>query len=134
MIFQIVDDAIEDREMGGRIIACLRSKYANTDSQLEQNCITEVVDVIQTSKLDIRLDVKLYQKCRGIINANCTGVDKEDCLKLIYQRKQIADVDCKTEVARIIREGQADINVDHALAFACQADLMKYCNDIPIGE
>ena len=134
LALHLEDDGIKDREMGGRIIGCLRSQYANTQSPLEQKCITEVVDVIQTSKLDIKLDVKLYEKCRGILNANCPGVDKEDCLKVIYQRQQIADADCKMEVARIIREGQADINVDHALAFACQVDLSKHCNDIPTGE
>ena len=131
---RIDDENIQDHDMGGRIIACLRSKYADTQDQLNQKCITEIVDVIQASKLDIKFDVRLYQQCRAIINANCTGMDKEDCLKLIYQRKQITNLGCKAEVARIIREGQADINVDHTLVFACQADLVTHCNDVPIGQ
>ncbi|CAF4720327.1 unnamed protein product [Rotaria sp. Silwood1] len=127
-------DDIQDRDMGGRIIGCLRSKYANTQVELESKCITELVDVIQTSKLNIDIDVKLYQQCRKIINTDCTGVDKEDCLKLLYQKKQLKDEGCKQEVIRIIKEGQADIHVDSALASACQVDILQYCNDVPIGS
>ncbi|CAF3645191.1 unnamed protein product [Rotaria sordida] len=127
-------DDIKDRDMGGRIIGCLRSKYANTQVELEPKCITELIDVIQTSKLDIEIDVKLYQKCKTTINANCPGGDKEDCLKLLYQKKQLADDGCRQEVMRIIREGRADIHTDSALSTACQFDILKYCNDIPIGS
>lgn len=119
--------------MGGRVIGCLRTKYANSHIQLEQSCITELIDVIQTSKLDVQMDIKLYDKCKTIINTNCSGVDKEDCLKLLYQNKQLTDQGCKLEVLRIIKEGQADIHVDPMLSTACQLDVMKYCNDIPIG-
>ncbi|CAF3958813.1 unnamed protein product, partial [Rotaria sp. Silwood2] len=127
-------DDIQDRDMGGRIIGCLRSKYANTQVELEPKCITELIDVIQTSKLDIEIDIKLYQKCKIIINTNCTGVDKEDCLKLLYQKHLLQDSGCREEVRRIIKEGQADIHVDSALSSACQFDIIKYCNDVPIGS
>ncbi|CAF3593466.1 unnamed protein product, partial [Rotaria socialis] len=61
-------------------------------------------------------------------------MDQEDCLKILYQQGKLEDDDCKEQVKRIIREGQADIHVDRALSFACQADVLKYCNDIPIGN
>ncbi|CAF5215675.1 unnamed protein product, partial [Rotaria magnacalcarata] len=128
------DDDVQDRDMGGRIIGCLRSKYANTQTDLEPRCIVELVDVIQTSKLDIQLDVKLYQSCKNIINSQCPGSEKEDCLKLLYQKNKITDINCKQEIIRIIREGQADVHVDPALSTGCQVDILKYCNDIPIGN
>jgi Golgi apparatus protein 1 len=119
--------------MGGRIIQCLRTKYVDTSVTLNSQCVTELIDVIQTSKLDVKLDVRLYQSCRQYLTSQCTGMDQEDCLKLLYQKGQV-DEDCKEQIKRIIREGQADIHVDRALAFACQADVTKYCNDIPIGK
>lgn len=120
--------------MGGRIIQCLRSKYTDTAVTLESACVSELIDVIQTSKLDVKLDIRLYQSCRKSLNSQCTGMDQEDCLKLLYQKGRLEDGDCKEQVKRIIREGQADIHVDRALSFACQADVLKYCNDIPIGK
>jgi Golgi apparatus protein 1 len=123
-----------DREMGGRIIQCLRTKYIDTSVTLTAQCVTELIDVIQTSKLNVKLDLKLYRSCQNLFTSQCTGIDQEDCLKLLYQKGQVEDGDCKEQIKRIIREGQADIHVDRALAFACQADVLKYCNEIPIGK
>ncbi|UJR21808.1 hypothetical protein I4U23_024886 [Adineta vaga] len=128
------ENKIVDRDMGGRVIQCLRTKYADTSVTLESQCVTELIDVIQTSKLDVKLDIKLYQSCRKELNSQCTGIEQEDCLKLLYQKSQLESDDCREQVKRIIREGRADIHVDRALAFACQADVLKYCNDIPIGS
>jgi len=127
------DGEVKDRDMGGRIIGCLRSQYANKNAELESKCTTELIDVIQASKLDVQLDVKLYQKCKNILNKNCLGIEKEDCLILLYQQKKLNDQECQQQVRRIIKEGQADIHVDQALTIACQADIFKYCNDIPMG-
>jgi len=123
-----------DREMGGELIQCLREKYADKSETLSSQCVTELVDVIQTSKIDVKLDLKLYQACRSYLDQRCTGIESEDCLKLMYQKDEIRDDQCREQIKRIIREGQADIHVDRALAFACQADIFKYCNDIPIGS
>ncbi len=131
---QVNDGEVKDHDMGGRIIGCLRSKYANKNVELEPKCTTELIDVIQTSKLDVQIDVKLYQKCKNILDTNCLGFDKEDCLKLLFQKNKLIDQDCKEQVIRIIKEGQADIHVDQELAIACQTDILKYCNDIPIGS
>jgi Golgi apparatus protein 1 len=120
--------------MGGRVIECLRTKYANTKVEFQPQCTTELIDVIQSSKLDIKLDVKLYQKCKNVLSDKCPAMDKEDCLKLLYQKRQLTDKECTQEVVRIIKEGRADIHVDPGLFMACQADMLKYCNDIPIGN
>ncbi|CAF4998792.1 unnamed protein product, partial [Rotaria magnacalcarata] len=110
------------------------SKYADTPDTLESACVSELIDVIQTSKLDVKLDIRLYKSCRKSLTNVCTGMDQENCLKLLYQNGKLEDGDCKEQVKRIIREGQADIHADRALSFACQVDVLKYCNDIPIGS
>ena len=125
---------LKDADLGGRVIGCLREKYANTASELSSTCVPELVDVIELSKIDVSFDINLYRACRGILQAVCPGEDKENCLRLLYQRNQIGDADCKQEVIRIIREGQADIHVDHALSFACQADVTQFCRDTTIGS
>ena len=125
---------VQDRNMGGRIIGCLRLVYANKQSDLEPRCISEITEVIEASKVDIKLDIKLYQQCKQIINNNCSDSDKEDCLKLLYQHHQITNKDCQREVKRIIQEGQADIHVDQLLLSVCRVDLVKHCNDIPPGR
>ena len=99
-----INNDVTDREMGGRIIGCLRSKSVDTSVTLDSQCITELIDVIQTSKLNVRLDVRLYQSCKQYLTNQCTGVDQEDCLKLLYQKGQLNDDSCKEQVKRIIRE------------------------------
>jgi hypothetical protein len=81
--------------MDGRVIQCLRAKYVDTSITLDSQCITELIDVIQTSKLNVKLDLRLYQSCRKYLVYICTGIDQEDCLKLVYQKNQIKDDDCK---------------------------------------
>ncbi|CAF1437662.1 unnamed protein product [Adineta steineri] len=127
-------DEVQDRDMGGRVIECLRSKYADTKNDLEPQCVTEIIDVVQASKLDIQLDVQLYQKCKKTLASFCVGSDQEDCLKLLFQQKKLTDVECKKQVLRIIKEGRADVHVDPGLLITCQADILKYCNDVPIGS
>ena len=128
------DNDLVDRDMGGRLIECLRGKYSDTKVTLDGQCVSELIDVIQMSKIDVRLDVQLYRNCQSFITESCTGVDPEDCLKIRYQKGEIRDQNCVEQIKRIIREGQADIHVDRALTFSCQADILKYCNDIPIGK
>lgn len=128
------DDDMIDREMGGRVIECLRMRYVDKPGVLSSQCVTELIDVIQTSKLDVKLDLQLYQNCQQYLTTVCTGMEQEDCLKLQYQNGKIPAGGCAEEIKRIIREGKADIHVDRALAFSCQTDILKSCNDIPIGS
>lgn len=128
------DDDTEDRDMGGRIIACLRTAYADRNVVLGSDCVSELADVIHASKLDVQLDVKLYQNCRDILQTKCPGSDKEDCLKVLYQKNQLNNQACREQVVRIIKEGQADIYVDEGLMTSCRTDILRYCNDIPMGE
>ncbi len=46
---------VNDREMDGWLIQCLRSKYDDTSLTFDSPCITESIDVIQTYKLNVKL-------------------------------------------------------------------------------
>lgn len=41
--------------------------------------------------------------------------------------------ECKLEIADLIEQARADINVDPLLQKACAIDVSKYCSDIPQG-
>lgn len=41
--------------------------------------------------------------------------------------------ECRVQVADLIEESRADINVDPLLTEACAVDLKKYCSDVPQG-
>lgn len=41
---------------------------------------------------------------------------------------------CRIQVAEMIEEAKADINVDPLLQKACAIDVMKYCNTVPQGS
>lgn len=41
--------------------------------------------------------------------------------------------ECRLEVADLIEQTRADINVDPLLQKACAVDVSKYCSDIPQG-
>lgn len=120
--------------MDGRGIQCLRAKYIDIPDLLNVQCVTELIEVIQTSKIDIKIDIQLYQNCRQYLIQECYGIEQENCLKLNFQKGQIADVRCKEQIQRIIRESQLYLNADYALTSACQFDLLKFCNNIPIGR
>jgi len=52
----------------------------------------------------------------------------------MYQKYQISDDDCRAQVKRVIREERVYLNADHALFSTCHFDILKFCNDIPIGN
>jgi hypothetical protein len=81
-----------------------------------------------------KFNVKFYQSCRKYLTDKYTGIDQEDCLKLIYQKNEISNDHCRAQVKRIIREERVYLNADHPLFFACHFDILKFCNNIPIGN
>ena len=60
--------------------------------------------------------------------------DAEECLKDALLGSRIQTPACKVEVANMIEESQADIQVDPLLQQACALDLLNFCNDIPQGN
>lgn len=132
--FEFLGESTKDVDVNGRVIACLRKKFAVNKLELQPKCATEVAEIIRNSKMDVKFDVQLYQKCKTIIETSCKTTNVEDCLKSMYEKKSITDEECKKQIIRIVREGKADIDADQTLSIACRADLNKYCHDTPTGK
>jgi len=60
--------------------------------------------------------------------------DAEECLKEALLGNQLQTPECKVEVANMIEETQADIQVDPLLQSACALDLLNFCSDITQGN
>jgi len=52
----------------------------------------------------------------------------------MYQKNGINNDHCRAQVKRVIREERVYLNADHALFFACHFDILKFCNNISIGN
>lgn len=57
----------------------------------------------------------------------------EECLKQAMSHGLIENRACRLEVAGLIEESKADINVDPLLQRACLLDITKYCDKVPAG-
>lgn len=57
----------------------------------------------------------------------------EECLKQAMSHGLIENRACRLEVAGLIEESKADINVDPLLQRACLLDITKYCDEVPQG-
>lgn len=57
----------------------------------------------------------------------------EECLKQALSHGLIENRACRLEVAGLIEESKADINVDPLLQRACLLDITKYCDEVPQG-
>jgi Golgi apparatus protein 1 len=57
----------------------------------------------------------------------------EECLKQALSHGSIENRACRLEVAGLIEESKADINVDPLLQRACLLDITKYCDEVPEG-
>ena len=56
----------------------------------------------------------------------------EECLK--NRLDDIVSKKCKREVAELLQEAKADIEVDPLLEKACAKDLRQHCPDVPSGD
>lgn len=58
----------------------------------------------------------------------------EECLKTQFNEGNVhMREECRIEVAYLIEQAKADINVDPLLQKACAIDLSKYCSAVPQG-
>lgn len=87
--------------------------------------------------LDINLNPLLRAVCQTELDTVCQ-VDEheniEECLKKALIDKKIPTPMCQLEVSNMIKESQADIQVDPPLQQACSLDLIKFCGEIPQGN
>ncbi|XP_053497217.1 Golgi apparatus protein 1 isoform X2 [Ictalurus furcatus] len=134
----ILDKSKDDIELEGRVISCLKLKYA--DQRLSPDCEDQIRVILQESALDYRLDPQLQMQCTDEIPRLCaeevaaqeqTG-QVEECLKVNLLK--LKNEGCKKEVLNILKESKADIFVDPVLHTACALDLKHQCAAIPPGR
>ncbi|OCT84657.1 hypothetical protein XELAEV_18022811mg [Xenopus laevis] len=134
----ILSNAKDDAEFEGKVISCLKLKYA--DQRLSPDCEDQIRVIIQETALDYRLDPQLQVQCSEEINILCgeeaaaqepTG-QVEECLKMNLLK--IQSPGCKKEVLNMLKESKADIFVDPVLHTACALDIKHHCAAIPPGK
>uniref|UniRef100_A0A8C4ZRL3 Golgi apparatus protein 1 n=1 Tax=Gadus morhua TaxID=8049 RepID=A0A8C4ZRL3_GADMO len=129
----VLNKASDDTELEGRVISCLKLKYA--DQRLSPDCEDQIRVILQESALDYRLDPQLQMHCTDEVHGRGgqeqTG-QVEECLKVnLLKIRQDA---CKKEVLNILKESKADIFVDPVLHTACALDLKHHCAAITPGR
>jgi golgi apparatus protein 1 len=79
------------QDLNGRVLKCLKKEYVN--NELSKQCQSEVEQIMrEAAAIDIKMDPLLYDACIHEINELCQNEDdqkKENCLKVMFQRKQI---------------------------------------------
>jgi len=131
----------EPFEMEGVVIKCLSKQYS-VPKRLTEKCAAEIKVIIEESQKDVRQNHVLYKACQNDIDSLCSefqngdGEDAhgkiEECLK--NRLNDIRSKKCKREVAELLQETKADIEVDPLLEKACAKDLRQHCPDVPSGD
>ena len=134
----IVERADPDKELNGQVIKCLRTSFRQ--SRLTNKCEKEMANILREQALDVRLNPLLKTVCKMELEMICKMDDEDDpenveeCLKSAFLGNHIANKACQIEVANMIEESQADINVDPILQQSCAYDLLTFCGGIPQGN
>lgn len=124
--------------MNEPVIKCLKNAFKN--SKLTETCEKEMAGILHDQALDINLNPLLRAVCRDELQTICKQNDEadagdaEECLKTALLEKRIPTPACQNEVAAMIQESQADIQVDPPLQKACALDLLNFCSDVPQGN
>lgn len=127
-----------NKETNGVVIKCLKEQFKL--SRLTNKCEIEMSAILKEQALNIDLNPLIRTVCANELSTICktkeeedTG-DTEECLKEALLSSRIQTPECKVEVANMIEESQADIQVDPLLQSACALDLLSFCSDIPQGN
>ncbi|CAO1434349.1 unnamed protein product [Diamesa serratosioi] len=150
----IMDNKKENEELNGKVIDCLKAKFR--EGKLVQKCEKKIIEVLHDQALNYKLNPLLATVCNHEIRVLCGGTDNngkkfddeesikddtsdesgeiEECLKKQFLAKRIITQECKIEVAQLIQEGKADIQVDPILLRSCTVDLLKYCSNVDSGN
>lgn len=120
------------------VIKCLKTAFRN--SKLSDSCEKEMASILHDQASDISLNPLLRAVCKDELETICRQdeesdvEDAEECLKTALLNKKIQTPACQNEIAEMIQESQADIQVDPPLQKACSLDLLNYCSNIPQGN
>lgn len=127
-----------DKDMNGMVIKCLKSAFKH--SRLTPKCEKQMASILHDQAMDINLNPLLQAVCKDELETICKQDDDtdaltpEECLKNALLEKKIATPACQVEVAEMIEESQADIQVDPLLQQTCALDLLKFCDNVPQGN
>lgn len=126
-----------DQELNGEVIKCLKVSFKQ--SRLSNKCEKEMASILRDQALDVRLNPLLKAVCKNELETICRedsdedAGDIEECLKNALLNHKIPSPACQVEVASMIEESQADIQVDPLLQRTCALDLLKFCDGVPQG-
>ncbi|XP_015515645.1 Golgi apparatus protein 1 [Neodiprion lecontei] len=126
-----------DKELQGKVIQCLKNKFR--DDKLTDKCEEEMANILREAALNYHLNPLLATMCAQEIQSICGEEENtpgavEECLKNKFNSGDTQmHEECRMEVAYLIEQAKADINVDPLLQKACSIDVSKFCSDIPQG-
>ncbi|CAG9771209.1 unnamed protein product [Ceutorhynchus assimilis] len=126
------------KETNGVVIKCLKEQFKL--SRLSNKCEKELASILREQALNVNLNPLIRTVCKNELATICksdeedSDGDSEECLKDALLNSRIQTPECKVEVANMIEESQADIQVDPLLQHACAYDLLNFCSDVPQGN
>lgn len=135
---KVIAEAKENEELNGKVINCLKNKFRQ--GKLMTKCEKQMAVILHDQALNYRLNPLLATVCKAEIDVLCKFDEDdeegqvEECLKRQFLEKKIITRECKIEVATLIQEAKADIQVDPILFKSCTVDLLKYCSKVEGGN
>lgn len=120
------------------MIKCLKNSFKK--SRLSNTCEQEITNILREQASDLQLNPLLRAVCHNELDTICRIEEDDDfgnaeeCLKAALLNKQIPTRTCQVEVANLIQESEADIQVDPKLQQACSVDLLKFCSNVQQGN
>ncbi|RUS83099.1 hypothetical protein EGW08_009131 [Elysia chlorotica] len=158
----VYDHRIENVELEGQVIDCLKMQYISKKKPLSRDCENEIQSYIKEAALDINKNPVAMKYCKKDINQFCVdeienvrkmsinaegGEMEEDdteeynsvgtgriveCLKRSFAK--LTNMQCKKEIAYMIAESQVDVQVDPLLHSTCEKDILTLCVGIEKGQ
>ncbi|VVC42649.1 Hypothetical protein CINCED_3A011971 [Cinara cedri] len=141
---QILAKLRPESEYNGKVLQCLKEKFRQR--KLKPECEKQVSLTLREAALNYKLNPLLRSLCTTEIKELCRKEENsegngaiessgqvEECLKQALSHGLIESRACRLEVAGLIEESKADINVDPMLQRACLLDITKYCDTVPQG-
>ncbi|KZC10387.1 Golgi apparatus protein 1, partial [Dufourea novaeangliae] len=126
-----------DKELEGKVIRCLKIKFR--EAKLATKCENQMTSILREAALNYHLNPLLARMCEHEIETICRADENdpgavEECLKMVFNAgNRDMREECRLEIADLIEERRADINVDPLLQKACAVDVSKYCSHVPHG-
>ncbi|KAK0179710.1 hypothetical protein PV327_005438 [Microctonus hyperodae] len=132
------NNRLDKDKMEEKVIRCLKIKFRQ--AKLTTKCERQMAIILRQAALNYHLNPLLTTLCSKEIDTICHADDEqpgkvEECLKMEFNKgNPEMREECRVEIANLIEEARADINVDPLLQKACLIDVNKYCSDVSQGN